>query len=126
MPGYDFFIAQLRFVANRTDRESGDVLYMMEILEAVCGQIEGGRKNIFFAPKDLRLAARALAGVAGFLQQHIIPEVVAAKNTLGEKQVRWTIDTCMFMVAELLAHAELTHDKEGLSLSMPPYDCTVH
>lgn len=122
MPGYDFFIAQLRFVARRTDRESGDVSCMMEILEAISDKIEAGDEFFFIPPNDLRAAARALAGVAGFLQQHIIPEVVAAKNTSGEKQVRWTVDTCMSMVADLLAHAEMTHDSEGLTLTLPPYD----
>lgn len=120
MSRYDFFIAQLRFVVNRTDRESGDVACMMDALMEISDALEGENENFFVPAFRLRSTARALAGVAGFMQQHILPEAVAAHNRLGEKQVRWTIETCMTWVAKLMTHAELTKDAEGLSLFLPP------
>lgn len=122
MTDYSFFIAQLRFVATRTERESQDVARMMDALEHIADEIERSECDFFVAPEDLRITARALAGVAGFMQQHILPEVVAAKNDLGESQVRWTIETCMSSMADLMTHAELTHDAEGLTVSLPPRD----
>lgn len=120
MSKYDFFIAQLHFVVSRTDRESGDVACMMDALTEISDALEG-KNEIFFVPHfRLRSTARALAGVAGLMQQHILPEVIAAQNRVGEKQVRWTIETCMTWVAKLMTHAELTKDAEGLSLSLPP------
>jgi len=120
MNDYAFFIAQLRFVANRTERESDDVSRMMDDLHAIADAIEADGDHFFVAASALRSSARALAGVAGFMQQHILPEVVVSGNAAGEKQIRWTIDTCMTLMAELMTHAELIGDGEGLSLTLPP------
>ncbi|HEY9163710.1 MAG TPA: hypothetical protein VIN57_03780 [Magnetovibrio sp.] len=122
MSKYDFYIAQLRFVVNRTERESEEVACMMDALGAIIDALEGGDENFFVPAFRLRSTARALAGVAGFMQQHILPEVVAAQNGVGEKQVRWTIETCMTWMANLMTHAELTKDADGLTLSLPPLD----
>ena len=67
----------------------------------------------------LQITARALAGVAGFLQQHILPEVVAAGNETGEAQTRWVIDTSMSIMANLMAHAETTNDSENYEVVLP-------
>jgi membrane-bound lytic murein transglycosylase MltF len=67
----------------------------------------------------LRLTARALAGVAGFLQQHILPEVSAAKHLVGEVQTRWAIDTSMSLMANLLAHADMAKDSEEYTVMLP-------
>ena len=68
----------------------------------------------------MRIAARALAGVAGFLQQQILPEVVAAENKFGEVQIRWVIDTSMSVMANLMAHAETSKDSEDYEVVLPP------
>lgn len=120
MTRYAFFISKLRFVADRTSRESGDVFAMMRILDLMIRDFEAGAENFFVPPEDLKICARALAGVAGFYQQHILPEVLAAQNSKGEREVRWTIDTCMTMMSQLLTHAELRQGREGLLITLPP------
>lgn len=120
MTKYNFFSAQLRFVANRTVCESGDVKSKIDQLLAIADAVEGGNENFFIAAENLKIASRALAGVAGFLHQHILPEVIADANTAGEKQVRWTIDACMEMMAQLMTHAELSPDAKGLFITLPP------
>lgn len=120
MTNYDFYIAQLRFVATRTARESDEVACSVDALLQLADDIAQG-SGIFFVPANsLRINARALAGFAGFLQQHILPEVVAAGNAAGEKQVRWSIEASMAMMAQLTTHAELTHDAQDLSVTLPP------
>jgi hypothetical protein len=122
MTNYKFFAAQLRFVANRTKCESGDVARKVEALLAIADEVDGENRNFFIAAKDLRDTSRALAGVAGFMQQHILPEVIADQNSAGEKQVRWTIETCMALMAKLMTHAELTKDAQDLHVTLPPID----
>ena len=122
MTKYDFFVAQLRFVAKRTERESDDISCMMDALGAISDQLSQGNENFFVPAKSLRMSSRALAGVAGFLQQHILPEAINAGNVAGEKQIRWTVETCMALMAKLLTHAELTHDAEGLNVTLPPLE----
>lgn len=122
MTDYKFFTAQLRFVANRTERESQDIVCMMEKLLSIADHIDEKNKFFFVAENDLQMTARALAGVAGFLQQHILPEVTAAGNAKGETQVRWTIDTCMAIMAQLTSHAELATDSHGITVTLPPVE----
>ena len=131
MSRYAFYTAHLRFLADRTERINAEVAEMMDILQAVAAQIEaepsetpaGGDKVVTagFTLKaaQLRLGARALAGVAGFLQKQILPEVVANQNTVGERDVRWVIDTSMALTSKILMHAEITKDAEDLTLSLP-------
>lgn len=122
MTDYKFFTAQLRFVAKKTERESNDIVCMMEKLLSIADHIDAENKTFFVGAKDLQITARALAGVAGFLQQHILPEVTAAGNAKGETQVRWTIDTCMAVMAQLMSHAELTKDSQDLTVTLPPVE----
>ncbi|MBL4616033.1 MAG: hypothetical protein JKY27_14340 [Magnetovibrio sp.] len=118
MNDYEFFTAQLRFAASKTDRTTDDIDQMMQQLASIAQQID--RDNSFHVEaKDMRIGARALAGVAGFLQQRILPEVVAAKNNVGEQQVRWTINTAMSLMATMTSHAEMTNDLDGLKLVLP-------
>lgn len=125
MSEYGFFIAHLRFVATRTERDDPDVSAMVDQLQRISDAVEntGG----FSVPVDkLDTAGRALAGLAGFLQQKILPEVMAAGNTTGERQVRWVIDTSMNLMSSLLARAgssEATeaHDSsESMVFKLPP------
>lgn len=119
MADYAFYAAQLRFIARTTDRSQAEVAAMMDDLERVAGAVEAG--PTYTVPADrLRTTARALAGVSGFLQQHILPETVAAENRVGEAQVRWVIDTSMEAMSMLMAHAELTADGADRTIDLPP------
>ncbi len=118
MGDYRFFVSHLRFIANRTDRTSGDVSSMMTGLLAVADDVESQR-HISVAYGELRLTGRGLAGVAGFLQQHILPEVVAVGDPLAERQVRWVIDTCMSFMSTLMVHAETKTDNVPCILELP-------
>jgi len=124
MNDYVFYAAQLRFAASKTERNDDDLDAMMNTLEDIASQIE--RDGAFrLEAENLRVGARGLAGIAGFLQQHILPEVIAAKNKIGEQQVRWTIDTSMSLMATIMTHAEMTHDQDGLELTLPSPPCDV-
>lgn len=119
MAEYAFYAAQLRFIARTTDRSDAAVAAMMDDLGRIADAVE--RQGTFTVPAArLRPAARALAGVAGFLQQHILPEVVAAGNARGEAQVRWVIDTSMEAMATLMSHAEVSGDGEDRTITLPP------
>ena len=118
MNRYDFFTAQLRFAASKTERITPNIDAMMDVLLSFADQIDADETFTVDA-QNMRLGARALAGVAGFLQQHILPEVIAAKNNVGERQVRWTIETSMALMATMMTHAEMTHDQEALELTLP-------
>ena len=122
MMNYDFFTAQMRFIVQKTERQSDEVALMMDALEDVIAQLEAGDGASFrIEAQALRPTARALAGVAGFMQQRILPEATAAGNTSGEEQIRWTIDSCMSMMANLMTQAELDKDEKGLDVVLPPF-----
>ena len=121
MINYDFFTAQLRFIAKKTGREPGGVDDTMQALERVINALQIHKDSFDVGANDLRVTARALAGVAGFLQQHILPEAVAAGHSVGEEQIRWTIETCMSMMAKLMSHAELNKDQKDIKLKLPVY-----
>lgn len=121
MSSYDFFAAQLRFVAARTPADDLDVTAMMAHLTHIADLAEkadvGG--TISVATDDLKFAGRALAGVAGFLQQHILPEIVAAENARGERQVRWVIDTTMELMAAMTVAAEQADERDQMTFDLP-------
>ena len=119
MSEYGFFVAHLRFVAARTERDDPDVTAMVDQLQRISDAVEntGG----FAVPVDkLDTAGRALAGLAGFLQQQILPEVIAAGNSTGERQVRWVIDTSMNLMSVLLARAESEAAQDATMVLPPP------
>ncbi len=118
MGDYNFYAGYLRFAAKKTERETSEIEGMMAELDRIAGIIESENSFVVEADK-LRLTARALAGVAGFLQQHILPEVIEAKNELGEVQTRWVIDTSMSLMANLMAHAETSKDSESYQVVLP-------
>jgi len=118
MNQYSFFTAQLRFVASKTERTTPAIDEQMDALSSIADHID--RRGCFDVDANhVRIGARALAGVAGFLQQHILPEVITSNNDVGEKQVRWTIDTCMSLMATMMVHAETTSDFEAIQLTLP-------
>ncbi|MEG3618877.1 hypothetical protein V5T82_10465 [Magnetovibrio sp. PR-2] len=118
MNPYAFYAAQLRFAASKTERSDADISHMMDQLQTIADQIDEGA-SFKVKAASLRAAARALAGVSGFLQKQILPEVIAAGNATGEAQVRWTIDTSMSLMATMMTHAEMTNDQEDLELTLP-------
>ena len=118
MSQYNFFTAQLRFAVSKTERTTAVIDEQMNVLSSIADDVDRcGRFSV--DANHVRIGARALAGVAGFLQQHILPEVIAARNIIGEKQVRWTIDTCMSLMAAMMVHAETTSDQEAIELALP-------
>ena len=118
MVDYNFYAGYLRFAANKTERDTPEIEEMMAELNRIADILEAGTGFVVEADK-LRLTARALAGVAGFLQQHILPEVISAENELGEIQTRWVIDTSMSLMASLMAYAETTKEAESYSVELP-------
>lgn len=120
MSDYDFFSAMLRFVRRKTEGVADDsrTRMMMTILEetaAACAA-DGGFTVV---PDRLEISARALAGFAAFLQKQILPEAVAHGNSLGERQIRWSIDTAMAAVNTLLARAALA-EGQPVTITLPP------
>lgn len=119
MADYAFYVAHLRFVAARTEAETPEIADMVAELDRIAAEIEA-RGALSVAPDRLRVAARGLAGLAGFLQDLILPEVVAAGNRGGERQVRWVIDTSMALMTKLTTRAELGGPDETFELRLPP------
>ncbi len=119
MPDYGFFIAHLRFVAAKTEVSTPEIAAMVAELGRIADEVEKTGETIVENDK-LRVAARGLAGLAGFLQERILPEVLAAANSSGERQVRWVIDTSMGLMAMLTTHAETAMSDEPLALQLPP------
>lgn len=91
---------------------------MMAALESFADNLEASA-TIDVPYEDAKITGRALAGVAGFLQQHILPETVAAENRLAEVQVRWVIDTSMSLTAALTVHAETVTDGSSCQFDLP-------
>jgi hypothetical protein len=119
MTDYEFFVAHLRFVAGKMDRSTPEIAAMAAGLTQVADDIEEtGRLTV--AGDQLRVTARGLAGLAGFLQDRILPEAVAARNKAGERQVRWVIDTSMALMATLMTRAETEASLEPVTLDLPP------
>lgn len=119
MADYGFFVAHLRFIAAKTDQSDPDVASMVDELGKFASAVESGRE-ISVATDRLRVTARGLAGVAGFLQEQILPEVVAAGNAAGERQVRWVIDTSMRLMSTMTTRDALGGGDERLVLTLPP------
>jgi hypothetical protein len=118
MSEYDFYCAQLRFVAERTERQSPFISEMMDCLESFALNVENSPR-FSISVNQARTTGRALAGVAGFLQQHILPEVVAAGDSTGERQIRWVIDTSMELTAAMTVHAETDTDGSPCPVELP-------
>jgi hypothetical protein len=113
---YGFYAACLRFMARRTPAETPEIAAMMEDLTGIADGVAAGR-GIVVPGARLRSAARALAGVAGVLQRHILPEAVAAGDAAAERRVRWMIDVSMEAFAAITLHAETA--KEGTDCRFP-------
>ena len=118
MTEYDFFAGILRFVASTSERSDPRVATMMECLDRAAAQIDA--TGTIAIPYDQReFYARALAGVAGFLQKNILPETIAEENKQAEAQVRWVIDTSMECMTKIL-QAQSAQNTDDLTLDFPP------
>lgn len=118
MSNYDFYVSHIRFIVGKTERSNDAVSNMMAGLSNFADQIDAG-SEISIAGDSASSLGRGLAGVAGFLQQHILPEAVAADNKPAEHQVRWVIDTSMALMATLTVHADTRGNDENCSLKLP-------
>jgi len=94
---------------------------MMQELERIADEIENTDAFQVDGNK-LEIVARALAGLAGLLQQKILPEVVASGDQHNETRVRWVIDTSMALMSDLTVRADAgDHDpSEFIALPEPP------
>lgn len=84
---YQFLADMMRFVAAKTQADSDDIRTMMFHLRAVADQVGQG-PEIVIATRDARYVARALAGVAAFLQDRILPEALAESNETAIAQIK--------------------------------------
>jgi hypothetical protein len=118
MSNYNFYAGYLRFVAQNTSPDTSEIRGMMAELGYIANILE---QQITFTVEQnkLHITARALAGVAGFLQQHILPETIDAKNISGEREVRWVIDTSMTVMSELMVYAELADNSDAFIVELP-------
>ena len=115
---YNFYARYLRFVAENTTPDSPEIQDMMAELNYIAKILENN--TMFTVEKNkLLMTSRALAGVAGFLQQHILPETIEAGNTAGEIQIRWVINTSMNIMSNLMVHAELKNNCDGFVAVLP-------
>jgi hypothetical protein len=118
MADYDFYAAILRFVATTATRTDPRVTSMMECLEQAAGAID--QDDTFIVLLDKReLYARALAGVAAFLQERILPETVAEENKIAELQVRWSVDTSLEALNQIL-QAQAGGNMEPITIEFRP------
>ena len=118
MSNYNFYAGYLRFVAQNTTADTTEIRDMMAELGNIANILE---QEVTFTVEQnkLHITARALAGVAGFLQQHILPEIIDAKNFSGEREVRWVIDASMTVMSNLMVHAELADNSDGFLVELP-------
>ena len=118
MSEYKFYAGYLRFVASKTTPATTEISDMMAELNRIAEILEVS--DTFTVDKNkLRMTARALAGVAGILQQHILPEVTRAMNKVGEVHIRWVIDTSMDLMSNLMVHAELAGGVDDFIAILP-------
>lgn len=118
MSNYNFYAGYLRFVAQNTTADTPEIRDMMAELGYIANILE---QEVTFTVEQnkLHITARALAGVAGFLQQNILPEIINAKNVSGEREVRWVIDASMTVMSNLMVHAELANNSDGFLVELP-------
>ena len=115
---YNFYAGYLRFVAENTTPNTLEIQDMMVELHYIAKTLENN-STFTVEQNKLRITSRALAGVAGFLQQHILPEIIEAENTSGEIQIRWVIDASMNIMSNLIVHAELTNNYDEFVAVLP-------
>ena len=117
MAEYDFYAGILRFVASTSARSEGRIATMMDCLDQAATAIEADQAyTIEYDQREL--FARALAGVAAFLQERILPETVAEANQQAELQVRWAIDRSMEAMTHIL-QVQSIGNQEPITITFP-------
>lgn len=119
MAQYDFYAAILRFVASTATRTDPRVVAMMENLESAAQEIEQS-ESFCVIETHREISARALAGVAAFLQERILPETIADKNLEAETQVRWAVDASLDALNQILRAQAQGHCEPVSIVLMPP------
>lgn len=116
---YAFYAGILRFIAGKTDTAAEPrAVAMMQELQRAAAAIE--REGAVPVVVDrLEVAARAFAGVAGVLQQQILPAAVGDGNAAAERQLRWAVDASMEVVRVLLASAA-NQVRRDARVELPP------
>ena len=125
---HQFYANLLLFVARRTEAGDERTRTLMAILERAAQSFAA--TGFYDVPAtETDLTARALAGVAAFLQKQILPETVAAAHSDAEAQIRWAIDSAMDGVNTLLSRAGLGLAQD-ITLTLPdappPRPVTLH
>ena len=87
MGEYGFFVAHLRFIAAKTDTSEPEIAMMVAELGRIADAVEACRE-ITVPFERLRIAARGLAGVAGFLQEQILLTQQALVVAQSEQELR--------------------------------------
>jgi len=120
MADYDFYASILRFVASTATRADARIAALMDCLDFAADTVDA--EGCVKVPFDRReLFARALAGVAAFLQERILPETIGEGNKQAEIQVRWSIDTSLDAVNQILrAQADGNLDPVVVVFTPPP------
>ena len=118
MADYGFYAGILRFVASTSERLDPRVTAMMECLDHAAAAIDqAGTYTVIHDQREYY--ARALAGVAAFLQKQILPETIAEANAVAEAQVRWAIDTSMDSMTQIL-QAQAAQHQDPVVIAFPP------
>jgi hypothetical protein len=118
MAHYGFYAAILRFVARKTDRTDQRIAAMMRELEQTADQITAtGSYKV--EPQRFDIHAKALGGVAAFLQAHILPETIADNNKAAETQIRWSVDTALETLNQLV-RAQEADSPDAMTIMLPP------
>ncbi|MFL2781210.1 MAG: hypothetical protein ACJZ9G_03170 [Rhodospirillales bacterium] len=118
MANYKFYINYLRFIAKKLDDGGPEFKNITSELNKLADKLDQ-KEDLLVEANNVRIMARALAGFSGFLQEHILPEVIAANNQYSEKELRWVIDTSMELMAKLISHAEITNNSENYIIKLP-------
>jgi hypothetical protein len=115
------FAAILGFVAVRMpvapDTPAAEYRKVLRALQAEI--VATGRGRV--APAERERTARALAGIAGFLQREILPETIAHANPAAECQIRAAIDTAMGAVTTLMTAAARQEPEQTEILAVLPH-----
>ncbi len=116
---YGFYVACLRFMERRTEAVTPEIVAMMRDIAEIADGVETAGEIVARFERS-RPAARAMAGVAGFLQRHILPEAVALGDAASERRIRWMIDASMEAMTALTLHAETATQGTECRVSLPP------
>jgi folylpolyglutamate synthase/dihydropteroate synthase len=98
---YSGFAAMIRFVVSKTTPTDKAMGQMLDLLRSVSVDIETtGKFDV--SRVNAEPAARGLAGIAKFLQEHILPEALHVQDEDAIEQVKYAIEGSLALSAEIL------------------------